>query len=283
MKRVLFVAVVCAMVFGSCSNVQRENELTAENDSLQQVINDRDAEIDEIVGTVNLIQEGFNRINEAEGRITVDNSSLENVGKRQAVVENMEFIEQSLAQNREMIARLKEQLEESKVGGEKLQRMVDNLQAQLDNQTLRVQELEAILAERDIVIAQQSDTIVHLSGSVSALTKENMAQEQTIGEQDALLHAAWYVFGTKSELKEQNILKSGDVLQSDDFNRSYFTQIDIRLTREIKLYSKSATLLTSHPAGSYTLERDNNKEYVLQIVDVDKFWSVSKYLVIQVK
>ena len=176
MKRVLFVAVVCAMVFGSCSNVQRENELTAENDSLQQVINDRDAEIDEIVGTVNLIQEGFNRINEAEGRITVDNSSLENVGKRQAVVENMEFIEQSLAQNREMIARLKEQLEESKVGGEKLQRMVDNLQAQLDNQTLRVQELEAILAERD-----------------------------------------------------------------------------------------------------------NNKEYVLQIVDVDKFWSVSKYLVIQVK
>lgn len=283
MKRVLFVAVVCAMVFGSCSNVQRENELTAENDSLQQVINDRDAEIDEIVGTVNLIQEGFNRINEAEGRITVDNSSLENVGKRQAVVENMEFIEQSLAQNREMIARLKEQLEESKVGGEKLQRMVDNLQAQLDNQTLRVQELEAILAERDIVIAQQSDTIVHLSGSVSALTKENMAKEQTIGEQDALLHAAWYVFGTKSELKEQNILKSGDVLQSDDFNRSYFTQIDIRLTREIKLYSKSATLLTSHPAGSYTLERDNNKEYVLQIVDVDKFWSVSKYLVIQVK
>lgn len=283
MKRVLFVAVVCAMVFGSCSNVQRENELTAENDSLQQVINDRDAEIDEIVGTVNLIQEGFNRINEAEGRITVDNSSLENVGKRQAVVENMEFIEQSLAQNREMIARLKEQLEESKVGGEKLQRMVDNLQAQLDNQTLRVQELEAILAERDIVIAQQSDTIVHLSGSVSALTKENMAKEQTIGEQDALLHAAWYVFGTKSELKEQNILKSGDVLQSDDFNKSYFTQIDIRLTREIKLYSKSATLLTSHPAGSYTLERDNNKEYVLQIVDVDKFWSVSKYLVIQVK
>lgn len=283
MKRVLFVAVVCAMVFGSCSNVQRENELTAENDSLQQVINDRDAEIDEIVGTVNLIQEGFNRINEAEGRITVDNSSLENVGKRQAVVENMEFIEQSLAQNREMIARLKEQLEESKVGGEKLQRMVDNLQAQLDNQTLRVQELEAILAERDIVIAQQTDTIVHLSGSVSALTKENLAQEQTIGEQDALLHTAWYVFGTKSELKEQNILKSGDVLQSDDFNKSYFTQIDIRLTREIKLYSKSATLLTSHPAGSYTLERDNNKEYVLQIVDVDKFWSVSKYLVIQVK
>lgn len=277
------MAVVCAMVFGSCSNVQRENELTAENDSLQQVINDRDAEIDEIVGTVNLIQEGFNRINEAEGRITVDNSSLENVGKRQAVVENMEFIEQSLAQNREMIARLKEQLEESKVGGEKLQRMVDNLQAQLDNQTLRVQELEAILAERDIVIAQQTDTIVHLSGSVSALTKENMAKEQTIGEQDALLHAAWYVFGTKSELKEQNILKSGDVLQSDDFNKSYFTQIDIRLTREIKLYSKSATLLTSHPAGSYTLERDNNKEYVLQIVDVDKFWSVSKYLVIQVK
>lgn len=283
MKKLLFVAVGCALTLASCNNVQKENELTAKNDSLQQVINSKNAEIDDIVGTMNLIQEGFDRINEAEGRITVDNSSIENKDKRQVLVENMEFIEQKLAENRNLIAQLQEKLRQSNVGGEKLQKMVNNLQTQLDNQTLRVQELEAILAEKDIVIAQKSDTIGQLGSQVSVLTDENKAQSQTIDKQDEELHTAWYVFGTKSELKEQNILKSGDVLQSSDFNKSYFTQIDIRQTKEIKLYSKSASLLTSHPAGSYTLEKDNNKEYVLEITDADKFWSVSKYLVIQVK
>jgi hypothetical protein len=53
--------------------------------------------------------------------------------------------------------------------------------------------------------------------------------------------------------------------------------------KELKLYSKSAELLTAHPAGSYTLVRDNNKQYILKITNPDTFWSTSKYLVIEVK
>ena len=68
-----------------------------------------------------------------------------------------------------------------------------------------------------------------------------------------------------------------------NFNKEYFTKIDIRIDKEIKLYSKSAEILTSHPAGSYTLQRDANKQYVLRITNPDSFWSTSKYLVIQVK
>jgi hypothetical protein len=96
------------------------------------------------------------------------------------------------------------------------------------------------------------------------------------------LHTAWFVFGTKKELKEQNILDAGEVLRSN-FNKDYFTKIDIRIDKEIKLYSKSAEILTSHPAGSYTLQRDANKQYVLRITNPDAFWHTSKYLVIQVK
>lgn len=65
-------------------------------------------------------------------------------------------------------------------------------------------------------------------------------------EQDKQLHTAWYVFGTKSELKEQKILQKGDVLKGNDFNKDYFTKVDIRYDKEIKLYSKSAKLLTNH-------------------------------------
>lgn len=72
------------------------------------------------------------------------------------------------------------------------------------------------------------------------------------------------------------------MLQSN-FNRNYFTKIDIRVDKEIRLYSKSAKILTSHPASSYTLQQDASKQYVLRITNPEVFWSTSKYLVVQVK
>ena len=68
-----------------------------------------------------------------------------------------------------------------------------------------------------------------------------------------------------------------------NFNKSYFTKIDIRVDKEIKLYSKSAKILTSHPASSYTLQQDANKQYILRITNPQIFWSTSKYLVVMVK
>ena len=80
------------------------------------------------------------------------------------------------------------------------------------------------------------------------------------------MNTGWYVFGTKSELKAQRILDGGKVLQGS-FNKGYFTKIDIRVNKEIKLYSKSAHLLTAHPSSSYTLTTDTNGQYVLRITD----------------
>ena len=107
-------------------------------------------------------------------------------------------------------------------------------------------------------------------------------------KQDKQLNTAWFVYGTKDELKKQQILtKDGlfsksKILQGN-FNREYFTKIDIRVDRDIKLYSKDAKVLTSHPASSYRLTADANKQLILRINDPIAFWSTSKYLVIQVK
>ena len=101
--------------------------------------------------------------------------------------------------------------------------------------------------------------------------------------QDKALNTAWYVFGTKKELTAQNIVKRGDLVKGTDFNKDYFTQIDLRVTKVIRLYSKSAKLLTNHPAGSYSLDKDAQGQYTLRVLDPQKFWSVSKYLVIVVK
>ena len=114
------------------------------------------------------------------------------------------------------------------------------------------------------------------------LQTESKQKSETISTQDMQLNTGWYVFGTKRELREQRILADGKVLQGS-FNKNYFTKIDIRSTREVKLYSKSAKLLTAHPSSSYSLTKDAAGHYVLRINDPQTFWSTSKYLVVQVR
>ena len=94
-----------------------------------------------------------------------------------------------------------------------------------------------------------------LNTSVNELTEESNKKTETINTQDKQLNTAWYVFGTKKELKEQRILADGKLMQSN-FNKNYFTKIDIRVDKEIKLYTKSAKILTVHPADSYKLSQD---------------------------
>ena len=156
--------------------------------------------------------------------------------------------------------------------------MVKQLEEKDQQLILLRNELEA----KNIHITELDQTITNLNKDVSNLTTESEKKSQTISNQDMQLNTAWFVFGTKKELKEQHIIEDGKVLRAN-FNKSYFTKIDIRVDKEIKLYSKSANVMTPHPSSSYTLDRDANKQYVLRIINPELFWSTSKYLVVVVK
>ena len=283
MKKMLMMP-LCILAMVACNDSKQVDEKAQhERDSLMQIIDMKEAELDEIMGSVNEIQEGFRQINEAEGRITVANGNPEAASTKEVIRENIQFIQETMQQNRARIAQLKEKLKNANINMEKLSKTIENLQVQLEEQNRKVQELQAMIADRDVQIVQQGEQIESLNEDVSNLTTENAKKQDTIQQQDKDLNSAWFVFGTKAELKEQKILKSGDVLQSGKFNRDYFTKIDIRVDKEIKLYSKSAKLLTNHPSGTYTLAKDAKGQYVLKITNPTQFWSTSKYLVIQVK
>lgn len=280
----LFILPVCLLALAACNGGKAvEEKAQQERDSLMQVIDEKENELNEIMGAINEVQEGFRQINEAEGRITVAKANPEGGSAKDVIRDNISFIQETMEQNRAKIEQLREKLKTTTVNVEKLTKTIENLQAQLEAQNKNVQELEAQLAEKNLLIATQGEQITNLNQNVNDLQSENQQKQETIQQQDKDMHTAWFVFGTKAELKEQKILEKGDVLKNGNFNKDYFTKIDIRIDREIKLYSKNAELLTTHPNGSYQLVKDAKKEYVLKIVDPAKFWSTSKYLVIQVK
>ena len=283
MKKLIFVAAV-AMAVASCNNdavKKAELAATQQRDSLEQIISQKDNEINDMMTTLSDIEEGFREITEAQNRVTIAKSG-EGTNTRQRIQENMQFIQSAMQQNKELINKLRQQVRESTVKGGQLKKIIDNLTQQMEVKDKQLQALREELDKKDIHIAQLDEQVADLNTNVSSLTKENTQKSETISTQDKALHTAWFVFGTKKELKEQKILDDGEVLRAN-FNKEYFTKIDIRIDKEIKLYSKSAEILTHHPANSYQLTRDANKQYVLRILEPQTFWSTSKYLVIQVK
>ncbi len=282
-KLLVFGLGLFAIAFTACKQNKAQSDIAGmtQNDSLQNIISQKDSEINDMMGIMNELQEGFQKINEAENRVSIVKDG-EGANKAQQIRENIQFIAKTMKKNRELIAKLQDQLGKSSLKGTQLKATIDNLLKQLDEKDQQLQQMRAELDAKDIHISELDETINNLNTNVSNLTTESTQKSQTISAQDKQLHTAWYVFGTKKELKDQRIIQDGKVLQAN-FNKSYFTKIDIRNTKEVKLYSKSARLLTMHPSSSYTLTRDASKQYVLTITNPDLFWSTSKYLVIQVK
>ena len=282
MKKILFFA-ACLFALVACDNGKSSSDMSGagQKDSLQKVIEQKDNEINDMMGILNEVEEGFRLINEAENRVSVAKDG-EGANRQQRIRENMQFIQQRMAENRELIAKLQKQVKNGSIKSEQLQKTIENLTKELEAKNNQIKDLYAQLEAKDIHIEELDRTVSTLNKNVNTLQDDNAKKANTINAQDKQINTAWYVFGTKKELKEQNILVDGKVLQGN-FNKNYFTKVDIRSLKALKLYSKSAKMLTMHPSSSYKLERDAQKQYVLHITNPQLFWSTSKYSVVQVK
>ena len=287
MKKLLLLS-VCIAMFSSCGEMKKNEALKAQNDSLNVALAERDAELEGIMEAFNEVQEGFRLINEAENRVDLQAGKVEGVSAAQKIREDILFISEKLQSNRTRIAELEEQLKNSKYASSQLKKTIANFKEELEAKSQQIETLQTELASKNIRIAELDDAVTGLTQNVADLVAENKAKDVMVATQDKALNTGWFVFGTSSELKDQKIitkklLQKTKVLENEDFNKDYFTQIDIRTDKEIKLYSKDAKLLTAHPEGTYELVKDDKDQLTLKITNPNKFWSVSRYLVIEVK
>lgn len=276
------MACLAALVLTGCKDGKTTAGIgAAQNDSLNSIIAQKDSELNDLMGTINEIEDGLNQINEAENRVTLLKNG-ECASKKQKLTEDVQFIATRMKQNKELIAKLQKQMANSSIKSEQLQKTIANLTKQLEEKEKQLQALREELDSKDIHIAALDETINNLNTKSNRLASESSKKSEVINAQDKQINTAWYVFGTKKELRNQHILEDNKVM-TGNFNKNYFTKIDIRDLSEIKLYSKNVKVLTTHPSSTYTLVRDANKQYTLRITNPQIFWSTSKYLVVLVK
>jgi chromosome segregation ATPase len=244
-------------------------------------------EVDGYFSAMNQIEQNIEKIKSTENTISLQPMGEElDDDTRTKINEDLAYLHELLRTNKSELKKLRSKLKQSAFKSAELESSLARITKALEQESAKVVALNAQLAQKDSLIEQLGSTVDDLNQDVEELASDNKNKQEKIKEQDITIHTAWYVFGTKKELKEQKIISSDGffspqrVLQQD-FNKNYFVRIDARNTKSIPLYSSRAKILTNHPKSSYTLEKENGN-FVLLIVDTNEFWSVSKYLVIEV-
>lgn len=290
MKPYVFPFLIFFLLFLNSSCVRQTAEYQAlkeQNDSLIRAKHQMQAELNDFISAINLIEQNIEKIKSAENIVTLQSAGEElDEDTRNKINQDLMYLNEMLKANREELAKLKKNLKNSAIKTTELERSVARLSKALEEESQKVKLMYEQLAAKDSLIAQLGTTVEELGTDIEELKTDNEQKQEVIKEQDETIHTAWYVFGTRKELREQNIITSDGLFRpqrvlESDFNKNYFVRIDARKIKSIPLYSTRAKILTNHPRSSYTLEKENNN-FVLLIVDYQEFWSVSKYLVIEV-
>ena len=272
-------------LLASCVSRQVAVEAESRSDSLELVVSAKDSLINAVFAAINAISENLALIKSRENLITV---AGESEGGRRPVEEidnDIKAIDRLLRENRAKI--------------ESLQRSA----AQLRKANLRIDGLEKMiadmnrqLAEKKAEVEQLRESLVRMGDEVKSLTEEVAVRsaevENLSGEKVELqnqLNTVYYIVGAEKELRDAQIInKQGFIGRTLTVGRNSnfdsFTMADSRLLSEVPVGQKKATLVTSHPEGSYELVTDANKVVEkLIITDPVRFWESSKILIISCK
>ncbi len=283
MKKIIYVLAFMPLLFG-CGNSGKDGEMSTEdslrmaNGEFKGVVAAKDSSIDAFIRGFNEIQDNLDAIKDKEKIVTKNSESAElRKSKEQEIVDDIQAIYDLMNKNKQRISSLKQKLEKSNKSNEELEKFISRLTAQLEEKDIEIASLKSALERLNIELSTLNTNYQELSQEADAKTQK--------------LNTAYYAFGTSKELIKNGVLtKEGGFIGigksekvKEDFNKNYFTKIDITQVSEIALGSKKAKLLSTHPAGSYKIEGTDGKAEKIVITNADDFWSVSKYLVIVVE
>lgn len=292
MKKISYLLILVATFLGLSSCGKQSGaykNLEKKYDSLELISKTSEQNLEEMLSIINEVEQSFDEIRDAEKFVAIKQRSGDlTASTREEIKNNMQLVAQTLKENREKLEQLNSQLSKNSAIAKQLNKKIQRMTRELDTKEAELITLRNELAMKDIRIEKLDSALVQSAQNIDALASENATQQQQIEEQDKELNAVYYCFGTASELKEHKILLGGSIFAApkvlpEGFNKDYFIRIDRRELRSIPLFDKRAEVRTKHPEGSYELVKGADGNLTLNILNVEEFWSISKYLVVEIK
>ena len=284
---------ILAISLTSCvENSKKYKALQAQMDSLNVTASAKSAEFEEVFATLNEVESGLQSIREAENILVLQSQkggAEVNATSRDRLKSDVAAIGEAIANYKKEISKLKN---DNRIRSSQFTKRLNALTAELENKSQLIEDLSRQLEEKDNQlkvktqqISSLDETVSTLRQDVSKLNSESTSQKATISTQDVQINTAYYIVGTKADLISANVMSKGGLFRSAKISyqaeQSAFVKIDIRELSEINLNAKKAKVMSLHPTGTYSLDKDANGMLILKITDPKSFWEQTKYLVIQ--
>ena len=279
-------------IFSCVSNSESVLEESRRIDSLQSVLSSKDQTInslefqklndDSIVNLYALyiqkIKDNINEINKQELIINNKKNNPDFINKDTTdIIKSIKILSKKLQENESMILALNNAVKLEKDKNSQFASKVTDLREEIARSNREVYFLK--------------EELNSMNASFEAIFKKYNLQNKKISDLNQKLNEVAYVIGSKSELLDNGVLtKSGGLIGigktrklNSDLNTEYFTYVSKYNLQNIPLGYKTVRLMTSHPTNSYRLSNSNEIIDSLIIINLDDFWTNSKFLVIEVK
>lgn len=281
MKKVMMAFSAALVLFSCGENTNAYKELQAKLDSVTRINDSYEADLAETDSLVANVLTNFQDISTAEKMIDVNPRGEMSQTQKERIKNNVTLINDKLRASTEALDALTQKLAAGGSENKRLRHTIAALKKDLEVQRQRIIALTEELQRKDLAIGALDSIVTTLGQDVERLNETTAKQASTLATQDKEMHTVRYCVGTKSDLKDFKLLQGGRLV-TDGADLSYFTTADQRKLSQIPLYSRDAKILTTHPASSYVLIADGEKNLTLNIKDHKAFWSASRMLVIQV-
>lgn len=285
MKHLIVTIITLSALFSACTGKQDPTEQISLMEASRQELATALEERDQLLCLVKEISVSMDQIRHLENIMTVSGThAKENPSQRTRILSDISSLKRTLKQRREQLAQLETRLEESSLYTDELKSTVKILYNQIDTQTREIENLRGQLTMANARIDSLNNAVDSLNTTVATINDNlDMANAASIRLEDEL-NTCYYIVTSKSELKKHQILETGFLRKSKllkgDFDKGFFVIGDKRNMHTIELNSDKARVHTNHPEDSYAIRKENNKK-ILVILDPEKFWSLTNYLVIQ--
>lgn len=285
MKQYLILFVISA--FFACNTGEKKQAALA--DSLKNVtanikselstkenlLKSKEEAMAEFIASFNEIEKNLSEIKDKEKIISSSSKGKEfSKSNKDQIIADIQAIYNLLDKNKLKVASLNKKLKNSNLKIDELELAINNLTTQSNDKEVQISNLKSQLEKLNVDFA--------------SLKERNVEAEQMSAIKTEKLNTAYYAIGSKKDLEKKGLItKEGGFIGigrtidlSTKLDPNAFTKIDISTTTEIPIHGDRVKLISTHPEGSYRLVEGSASIDKIEILDTEKFWSISKYLVI---
>jgi|GEM_PF-26013 len=287
-NRVLSISLmaILAISLNGCGQKSREEaeRLHQENLAFQQKLAGQEEAIGQFLASINEIEENLALIREKE-RIIIQ-GARDNIegqtGQMDRINEDIRLIGELMQRNRQLIKRLNRDLRNSNLQLSEFEKRVAQLNERL---VVKEGEIAGLIEE----MGRMNLRVDYLTLTIDTLQQDAKERTRTIEAKTIEINTAFYTMGSRKELLEWGLItRAGGFLGigrtnrlNPDFDPTHFARIDIRNTTEITLSGSQSTFITPHPEGTFEFRYADGIK-ILVILDPEKFWGNSRYLVVEI-